>query len=52
MSGIVQATAVPAHLQKYLGENKHYGGDFGTLKPSDFGVGFIKLCHGQSREAK
>jgi hypothetical protein len=35
-----------------MGENKHYGSDFGTLKPSDFGVGFIKLCHGQSREAK
>lgn len=41
---------LPAHLTKYMSEEQH--DDLGALTPADFGIGFIKIGHGQSREAK
>jgi hypothetical protein len=50
MSNIVQVSNLPAHLAGLLKQEP--GDDFGKLKPSDFGIGFVKICGPTSRERR
>ncbi len=48
---LVHIAGLPAHLTQFAGEKQKYRNDFGELTQQDFGIAFIKLVHGQSKEA-
>lgn len=52
MSTNALANNVPAHLAHLYNEQTGYRDQFGSLDPADIGVNFLKICHGQSREAR
>ena len=41
---------LPEHLKSYTSEQHRQ--DFGSLKPSDYGINMMKMCQGQSKEAR